>query len=49
VAVSGGLLEDGSSEVKVADEGSGAEVEVVLDDLGDLGVSLAGASAWFED
>jgi hypothetical protein len=46
VAVGGGLLKDGSSEVEVSDDSAGAEVEVVLDDLGDLGIGLAGAGAY---
>jgi hypothetical protein len=43
VTVSGGLLEHRSAQVKVADDSSGAEVEVVLDDLSDLSVGLLGA------
>ena len=43
VTVSGGLLEDGSAKVQVADDSSGAEVEVVLHDLSDLSIGLLGA------
>lgn len=43
VAVGGSLLEDRSAEVEVSDDSSGAEVEVGIDDFGDLGVGLSGA------
>ena len=45
VTVRGRLLEDGSAQVQVADQCAGAEVEVALDDLGQLGVRLATAGA----
>lgn len=43
VSVGGGLLEDGPAELQVAHEASGTEVEVVVDDLNNLLVGLAGA------
>ena len=54
VTVSSGLLEDRSAQLKVANDGPRTEVEVILDDHSDLGVSLArslhaGAIGVYED
>lgn len=43
VTVSGGLLHDRAAQVQVADDGSRAQVEVILDNLGDLQVGLTRA------
>ena len=41
MAIGGRLLENRPAQVEVADDRTGAQVKVVLDDLGDLGISLA--------
>jgi len=43
VTVSGGLLHDRAAQVQVADDGSRAQVEVILDNLSDLQVGLTRA------
>lgn len=40
MSVGGGLLQHWSAQVQVPDDGSWAQVKVVLDDLSDLLVSL---------
>ena len=42
VSVGGGLAHDGAAELEVADDASGAKVEVLVDNVGELGVGLAG-------
>ena len=44
MSVSGGLLQDGSAQVQVPDDGSRAQVKVVLHDLCDLFVGLLRSS-----
>ncbi len=43
VTVGSGLLQDWAAQVQVTDDSSWAKIEVVLDDLSDLQVSLSGA------
>jgi len=45
MAVGGGLLQDRSSEVQISDDSSRSQVEVLLHDLNELEVGLAGSLA----
>jgi len=44
VTICGSLLHDGSSEVKISDDGTGTQVEVGLNDLCNIGIALSRSS-----